>query len=332
MNGRWRILALALAAVTGLVTWRVLKGAQRVALSPGIERTMGAIEARRFPRPVHRGPSQPGRFAEAAAEAWGGALAIEEGLTNAPCRAGAARDERACAAVEEATRPALQRLLDATLREDGGFGARGAIMAPLTAGTHRVALSVCRRAALELDALTARSDRAGALRTCADALAWGRDMALGASTAQMLLAVRCIEDEAAPACARALALASPSERRELLPALAIVRSGMPELGDLVRDDAAVSWVRSCGALFDDDARARLSPLGRAVSLEIETPDDMRYRIDYAAICRAGQSATEALWRLPPADVVRDTRTESQAAFGRATDAVDALVSAAATAQ
>jgi len=38
---------------------------------------MGVIETRRFPRPVHRGPSQPGRFADAAAEAWRGALAID---------------------------------------------------------------------------------------------------------------------------------------------------------------------------------------------------------------------------------------------------------------
>ena len=294
---------------------------------------MGVIETRRFPRPVHRGPSQPGRFADAAAEAWRGALAIDEDLSKARCRAGAVRDSRACAAVEDATRPELQRLLEATLREDGGFGARDAIMAPLTSGIHRVALSVCRRAALELDTLTARGDRTGALRTCGDALAWGRDMALGASTAQMLLAVRCIEDEVAPACARALAVALPPERRELGRAIAIVLRGMPEPGDLVRDDAAVGWVRSCGALFDDGARARLSPLVRAVSLEIETPDDMRYRIDYAAICRVGQSATMTLWRLPAADVVRDTLTgtESQAALGRATEAVDALVSAAAAA-
>ena len=328
MKGRRRILALALAAFAGLVTWRVLKGAQRVALTSDLESALGVIEARRFPRPVHRGPPQPGRFADAAAEAWRGALAIDEGFTRAPCRAGPARDERACAAIQDATRPELQRLLDATLREEGGFGAGRAVMAPLTGGTHRAALSVCRRATLELDALTAQGDRAGALRTCADALAWGRDMALGASTAQMLLAVRCIEDEAAPACTRSLALAPTPERRELGRALAIVRRGMPELGDLVRDDATVSWVRSCGALFDDDARARLSPLARAVSLEIETPDDMRYRIDYAAICRAGQSATVALWRLPPAEVVRDPHTESQAALGRATEAVDALVSAA----
>jgi hypothetical protein len=351
--GKAQLGILAAVGIASLAACRKASApVPEVTLTPGMAAALATIEARTYPRPVHRGGALPGRFVDVVKSEWAGALAIHHGVRDEVCASGAKAGDAKCVAYLDATRAPLDRLLAATLVEEGGLGTFGGVLAPMTSGpmltppdaaatvvgtgsvppandVPRVALDVCERAALAIDASAASGDAVGALRTCGDAMAWARDVALGGSMIDAIMTRTCIAGFAAPACTRALAHAASDDRHELARALGVVRGAMPRIGVIERDDMTMSWLASCGALLDAPSLARLSPTAHAAAVAIPMPADLGDPAQAVQRCRDLEASLEVFWRPPASEVATASATEKyQAAWDAGLDALDRLIAAA----
>jgi hypothetical protein len=300
--------------------------ATRVPVYPWIGSALRAMEARHYPRTVHRGEAMPGRFGDTVLAAWNDALAIDRGLRENPtCFAAMALEpdevarrlsEPACAEFLGETHAGLTRILEGTLREEGGFAPSWGLLAPVSVrdspsppsvpveilGSARFArvnpkygiqLQICKRAALEVFAEVARGNLGGAVQACGDAMAFARDIELGGNMIDAVDGRTCIEGFAIPACTRALDTATPEERREMGRALGVVRDGLPRVGPIAQDDGVVSWLYNCGPVLDDDGRAALSLLARRKASE-QSPPGFFARLSLAASCRESSDEVRQL--------------------------------------
>lgn len=285
-----RALAVAGVGMVALVVgiaFALLHRYDAVTLTPVVADAIRDIEAREYPRPVHRGPATPGRFGDAVERERAAFASVEVSMRTTP----ACFDERVpapanCGRLLRETLVATEVLLAATRSETGGVGVARGVLAPWLsperskpgtpnadpnrASTHGGAQvrAVCRRAMLEAQttALAGESDRA--MNLCLDTLAWGRDSALGHSREGGRDAGWCIESHAAPVCRKLIGAASSDLRKRARETLERLRKTFPRSVVVVRDDETSVWLRDCGGFLDAPSRARLPPFASRIAGEV----------------------------------------------------------------
>jgi hypothetical protein len=289
---RRTVLLLVLVSLTTLLASVGLLLGLRWRTGPRVERLVRdarVLETEAFPRPSHVSPALPGTFAQAleplrrdiSGAGMGGYTLISEGLDSCgPVISGQeplASLPTNCTEELERRRPLVRRVLEATRAEQGGlpraqreplvggyflWDPRRAL--PSTMPVRPDLLFLTRLAALEVRFLVDRGQKAEAVDVCMDALALGREMALGSGVEGRLLSAQA-QDLAYRPCAAALAAASVERQRQAIEQLMRLRQGWPALDHAVRAEAIACQFYTYGGLLSPEQLDLLPPAARSIA-------------------------------------------------------------------
>jgi len=182
-----------------------------------------------------------------------------------------------CAQALERWRTLVRHVLEATRAEQGGLprAEREPMVAgfvywdlrhalPSTMPVNPDLLFLARLAALEIRFLVDRGQKTEAVDVCLDALALGREMALGSGVEGRLLSAKA-QELAYPPCAAALAAAPVERQRQALEQLTRLRQGWPALDHAVRAEAVACQLYTYGGLLSPEQLDLLPPAARSIA-------------------------------------------------------------------
>ena len=235
-------IGVALVLVALAIWWTSTVGPART-----LRRDIEARASARFPRPPHVPAPVPGRFGEAAAEAWDSLGALEAASGDVElCRA--IRDGEqpfgaltpSCRRELESAAAPLAALLSAThAAEAGPPPGLGTLDVPAPATRPRGWSTLPyagKLGALRIRQLLSAGDVAGAVRTCVDLQALARDASWGTGLAGRIPAL-AVEEVAFRPCVAALDSAPAEVKRSASGALARVEEGTPSFSAVVAEYA-----------------------------------------------------------------------------------------------
>lgn len=290
---RRTVFLLVLVSLTTLLLSVGLLLGLRLRTGPRVERLVRdarVLETEAFPRPSHVSPALPGTFAQALeplrrdiseADTNSYKLLSEEGVDL--CEPVISGQEpfsslpTDCAQELERRRPLVRHVLEATRSEQGGlpraereplvggfvlWDLRRAL--PSTMPVRPELFFLARLAALELRFLLDQGRKAEAVDVCLDALALGREMALGSGVEGRLLSARAQERAYRP-CAEALAAAPVERQRQAIEQLTKLRQGWPALEHAVRAEAVACQLYTFGGLLSPEQLELLPPAARSIA-------------------------------------------------------------------
>lgn len=238
-------------------------------------REANALESATYPRPAHVPSPTPGTFAQAVAPhlaALVAAFRAEPPLTGAlgeQCRdvangkAPVSTLPPECRQRLEHDGELLRHVLAATHAEAGGLpeglGVPSNPGHPLQQHGLVALLYAVRLAALETRLQLEAGQADAAVDTCVDALALGRDVALGGGLLGRMASCTA-QDMAFLPCAAALDAASVARKQQALAQLASLRAGLPPFSRTLHEESVqVQLLFYANLFFTDEQRGRLSP-------------------------------------------------------------------------
>lgn len=261
-----------IAASLGALTFLLLRTGP---LAARLIREANALESASYPRPAHVPSPTPGTFAQAMAPhlaALVAAFQAEPQLTGAlgeQCRdvangtAPPSTLPPECRQRLERDRELLHRVLAATHAEAGGLpeglGVPSSPAHPLQEHGMTALLYAVRLAALETRLQLDAGQADAAVDTCLDALALGRDMALGGGILGRMASCTA-QGMAFRPCAAALDAASVARKQQALDELASLRAGLPPFSRSVHEESVQMQLLVYAPLFfSDEERGQLRP-------------------------------------------------------------------------
>ncbi|TSC22962.1 hypothetical protein [Corallococcus sp. Z5C101001] len=264
-------VSLSVLASLGAVAYQHLR---TDALEARLLREVNTLIHAEHPRPSHVIPSRPGTFGDALSPLLPTLLrqthdtpaptaqeaALREAVTEG--RAPVTDLPATCREALEQGRPLMRQVLAATHAEGGGLPED---LRPLSGPdmSRRDALTqalrqVMEQAALETRLQVARGEADGAVDTCVDALALGRELALGGGLVGQRLSAQGYA-RTWRACADALDAASLVRKRRAISQLTRLHEGFPPVSLTLHEEAVASQLVAFRDLLSDDARSQLPP-------------------------------------------------------------------------
>jgi hypothetical protein len=272
---RWDLLAawaVILAPALGIAIWIGLR--QRVGdLQERFFRDANAAFSRPLSRPVHVDRAAPGTVGEAVAR---DLPAVQAWLTSV-------RDDTKALETARAVVAGVRPLADLPPSFSAALESLSASLDGLLAGTRagRLDLPLAPEkwepcpgadwggyqtaalfAGLRVRRALAAGDAGGAMATCLDGLALGRDAAISSSLVGHMVGAAIVK-RLLPPCAAALAGLDPGERPAAAARLRSVRDAFPSIPEMCRVDFLGQELIVLGRVMTPGERARLAPLALA---------------------------------------------------------------------
>jgi hypothetical protein len=241
-----------------------------------------ALSTRAYPRATHVDPGTPGTWGAALVPYLTAMRAIDAeyqalfekstGACHAVGESGVALPE-VCRSLLVRARDAVRGVLASThavaAGPPEGMRALSDPQNPLAQDGWFLLLHASALAQLESQEQKRAGDIAGAVRTCVDSFALGRDASYGGGLMAAMAGLAILESSRL-GCGRDLASAPPATRRVLAEQLSRVRATIAPFSQVLREDATIGMLRVFVRVLDDEHRRSLPPVALALASEMST--------------------------------------------------------------